>query len=154
MTLKGVIDYDLVDYQKCSMFLAFPYCTFKCGSDYCQNSALALSPNIEVSIDTLLNIYFGNPLTHAIVMGGLEPIDSFADLHAFIEAFRAKTNDDIVIFTGYNEDEIQEQLLILQQYKNIIVKFGRYIPNEEPHFDAILGIDLASSNQYAKRIGA
>jgi hypothetical protein len=33
---------------------------------------------------------------------------------------------------------------------NIIVKFGRYRPNQEPHFDKVLGVELASDNQYAK----
>jgi len=33
---------------------------------------------------------------------------------------------------------------------NIIVKFGRYRPNQEKHYDKILGVFLASDNQYAK----
>ena len=37
-------------------------------------------------------------------------------------------------------------------YSNIIIKFGRFIPNREPHFDEVLGVNLASNNQYAKRI--
>ena len=40
----------------------------------------------------------------------------------------------------------------LKSYKNIIIKFGRFIPNDKPHRDTILGVNLASSNQYAKKI--
>ena len=40
----------------------------------------------------------------------------------------------------------------LKELKNVIIKFGRYIPGQEKVFDEILGIYLASSNQYAKHI--
>ena len=35
---------------------------------------------------------------------------------------------------------------------NIIIKFGRFVPMQQPHFDPILGVNLASDNQYAKQI--
>ena len=35
---------------------------------------------------------------------------------------------------------------------NIIVKFGRYFKGDKPHYDEVLGIKLASNNQYGKRI--
>ena len=35
---------------------------------------------------------------------------------------------------------------------NIIIKYGRFIPHQEKHFDEILGVYLASDNQYGKRI--
>lgn len=38
------------------------------------------------------------------------------------------------------------------KWKNIIVKFGRFIPNQHPHYDEVLGINLASDNQYAEKI--
>ena len=37
-------------------------------------------------------------------------------------------------------------------FKNIIIKFGRYIPNQQAHYDDILGVNLASNNQYAIKI--
>ena len=55
MLLKGIIDEDFVNYKKCSMTLMFPYCTFKCGEDICQNSALAKAPIIEVSIESIID---------------------------------------------------------------------------------------------------
>jgi len=63
------------------------------------------------------------------------------------------SNDDIVLYTGYNEDEICDKIHLLSQYRNIIVKFGRFIPNQEKHYDEILGVELASPNQYAKILG-
>ena len=48
--------------------------------------------------------------------------------------------------------EIKEYIDKLKAFPNIIVKFGRYIPNHEKHFDEVLGIYLASDNQYAERI--
>ena len=152
MKIKGLITEDFVNYKKASMTIIFPYCTFKCGKDYCQNSSLAKTPIIEISIDDLVNRYINNPITEAVVMQGLEPFDSWNDLKKFVQKLREYNNDDIVIYTGYNKDEVIEYVKELSVYPNIIVKFGRYIPNQEKHYDDVLGVYLASNNQYAERI--
>ena len=152
MKIKGLITEDFVNYKKASMTIIFPYCTFKCGEDYCQNSPLTKSPIIEISIDDLVNRYNNNPITEAVVMQGLEPFDSWSDLKEFVKKLREYNNDDIVIYTGYNKDEVIEYVKELSVYPNIIVKFGRYIPNQEKHYDDVLGVYLASNNQYAERI--
>ena len=152
MKIKGLITEDFVNYKKASMTIIFPYCTFKCGKDYCQNSSLAKSPIIEISIDDLVNRYINNPITEAVVMQGLEPFDSWSDLKEFVKKLREYNNDDIVIYTGYNKDEVIKYIKELSVYPNIIVKFGRYIPNQEKHYDDVLGVYLASNNQYAERI--
>jgi len=46
-----------------------------------------------------------------------------------------------------------DKIALLSRYKNVIVKFGRFIPNQEKHYDEILGVELASPNQYAKILG-
>ena len=152
MKIKGLITEDFVNYKKASMTIIFPYCTFKCGEDYCQNSPLTKSPIIEISINDLVNRYNNNPITEAVVMQGLEPFDSWSDLKEFVKKLREYNNDDIVIYTGYNKDEVIEYVKELSIYPNIIVKFGRYIPNQEKHYDDVLGVYLASNNQYAERI--
>ena len=85
-------------------------------------------------------------------MDGLEWFDQFVDLLECIEAFRKKTNDDIIVYTGYDKEEITEHLMTLKKYKNIIVKFGRYVGGQQAHFDPVLGVELASDNQYAENI--
>lgn len=149
-----MVDEDFVNYKKPSMFISFPSCTFKCeaecGVRCCQNSALAQAPNIDVNVNKLIERYVKNPITQAVVCGGLEPIDSWDDLQCFILNFRYWSDDDIVIYTGYTEEEIQDKLEWLQWYGSIIVKFGRYIPGQQPHYDSILGVKLASDNQHAK----
>lgn len=156
MILKGIIEEDFINYKKPSMFLAFPHCTFKCekecGIHCCQNSELAAREGIEVSYDEIVERYIDNNITQSLVFGGLEPFDSFDEMVCLIERVREKTQDDIVIYTGYNEDEVADKLDVLRKYKNIIVKFGRYRPNDTKKYDEVLGINLASSNQYAKKI--
>ena len=152
MKIKGLITEDFVNYKKASMTIIFPYCTFKCGKDYCQNSSLAKTPIIEISIDDLVNRYINNPITEAVVMQGLEPFDSWNDLKEFVQKLREYNNDDIVIYTGYNKDEVSKYIEELSVYPNIIIKFGRYIPNQEKHYDDVLGVHLISNNQYAERI--
>ena len=152
MKIKGLITEDFVNYKKASMTIIFPYCTFKCGKDYCQNSSLAKTPIIEISIDDLVNRYINNPITEAVVMQGLEPFDSWNDLKEFVQKLREHNNDDIVIYTGYNKDEVSKYIKELSVYPNIIIKFGRYIPNQDGHYDDVLGVYLISNNQYAERI--
>ena len=156
MIIKQLLDEDFVNYKKPSMFIGFPYCTFKCDKEYgkqvCQNSALANSQGIEISIASLIDRYINNPITEAIVCGGLEPFDTYQDLISFVTELRKQTDDDVVIYTGYYKDEIQKQVKELSQFKNIIIKFGRFIPDQEKHYDEVLGIYLASDNQYAEKI--
>ena len=138
------------------MFIVFPSCTFKCekerGECICQNSNLVKLPSKNIGIKTIVNQYINNPITKAIVCGGLEPFDSWEDLQTLISYFRVRTTDDIVIYTGYNKEELLDKIPFLKSAKNIVVKFGRYIPNQTPHYDSILGVNLASDNQYAERI--
>ena len=156
MKIKNIIDEDFINYKKPSMFIAFPYCTFKCdrecGKPICQNSDLAYAPNIEIEIGIIIQRYLNNPITSALVLGGLEPFDSFGDMVSLIYQFRLECDDDIIIYTGYVEDEIFTQVNMLKEFGNIIIKFGRYIPDNNKHYDEILGIELASDNQYARRI--
>lgn len=156
MFVKNIIEEDFCNYSKPSMFIIFPSCSFKCdkeaGCTICQNSALAEEPNIEIPVHKIIHRYENNNISKAIVCGGLEPFDSWEDLRQLIVELRMITNDDIVIYTGYNKEEILEQLIFLNQFANIIVKFGRYVPNGKSRFDEILGVELASDNQYAERI--
>ena len=170
MKVKGIVFEDFVNYKKPSMYVIFPYCSFKCdhecGRPVCQNSALALEPVIEIDKDELIEDYIANPITDAIVLAGLEPFDSPLDLVPFIDTLRRQHHcmDDIVIYTGYTEEELQsgnyghgipsmqkQYYESVCSYENIIIKFGRYKPNEESHFDKVLGVKLASPNQYARK---
>ena len=159
MQIKGLKDEDFVNYKVPSMFIIFPDCSFKCdkenGCNLCQNSHLAQEPVIEMPSGTILHRYIYNDISQAIVCGGLEPFDSDQELLDFIEKARDYfyIQDDIVIYTGYTEEELQDRFTFQQiiQFPNIVIKFGRFRPNEEAHFDEVLGIKLASKNQYAKR---
>lgn len=156
MKIKGITDEDFVNYKKPSMFIAFPHCTFKCekecGERCCQNSALAASETVEMPCREIVDRYLSNPITSAVVCGGLEPFDDFPDLYNLVWELRRRSNDDVVVYTGYRREEITEQIQTLSGEKNIVVKFGRYIPGQEPHIDPVLGVALASDNQYAERI--
>ena len=155
--IRGLVDEDFVNYKKPAMFIAFPYCTFKCdkecGYSVCQNSSLIENTNI-INIDEqiIIDRYIKNPITHSIVISGLEPFDSFNELVILIKSFREKTLDDIVIYSGYNKEEITSYIEELKQFKNIVIKFGRFIPNQEKHYDEVLQVTLASPNQYGEKI--
>lgn len=170
MKIKGLIDEDWINYKRPSMYIIFPSCSFKCdkenGVNLCQNAGLVKEADIEITKEELIERYLKNSLTNALVLGGLEPFDSDFDLLPFIDCLRRKyeCDDTVVIYTGYTEKELEageygangtkeskkQAWEMLKQYGNIIVKFGRYRPNEELHFDDVLGVYLSSQNQYAK----
>ena len=137
MIIKGIQEEDFINYKKPSMFISFSSCTWKCekecGKKVCQNGTLATTPNIDIGIKTIVNKYINNPITKSIVCGGLEPFDTFDDLLQLIAYLRVSTNDDIVIYTGYYKEEIADKIPLLSKYKNIVIKYGRYIPNQEKH---------------------
>lgn len=172
MKLIFLVDEDFVNYKLPAMFLGFPHCTCKCDKEYgkviCQNNPLLNNPTINLSKEALCERYLDNPITSAIVIGGLEPFEDELDLISFVDCLRNRynCNDPVVIYTGYTEQELKDgwrdgrdpeinavyasQWESLIRYNNIVVKFGRYIPDMDSKFDEVLGVTLASSNQYAK----
>ena len=160
MVVKGINYEDFLQYKKVSTFIICPFCDFKCdieaGEQICQNSSLAKASTFDVETETLIKNYLDNPISKSIVFGGLEPLTdkTFIEILNFIDLLRNRYNchDDIVIYTGYYKEEVMDKIEELKKYDNIIVKFGRFIPNQESHYDEILGIALASENQYAEKI--
>lgn len=156
MKIKNLIDEDFVNFKLPSMLIATSKCNFKCdkecGEQICQNSALANSPTFNISDEKIIKRYLNNDITEAICIAGLEPFDTFEEVFNFIKKFRTLSNDTIVIYTGYYPSEIKKELQSLYQFSNIIIKFGRFIPNSKKRHDSILGITLASDNQFAETI--
>lgn len=156
MRIIDIVELDVSNYKEASMFIITCKCSFKCdienGTKLCQNSHLANSPVLDMDDDKIVERYLKNPITKAIVFGGLEPIDQLDELISLISKFREKTDDDIVIYTGYTEEELKNIIDKFTCFKNIIIKYGRFRPNQKRHFDELLGIDLISDNQYAKKI--
>ena len=159
MKLKGFVEEDFVQYKKPSMFLGTTRCNWKCCTelglctDICQNSPLASSNTIVVDDADIYKRFIENPITKAVVIGGLEPMLDIDDVVHLVSTFRENGCDcDFVVYTGYYKDEVEEQLKMLSKFDNIIVKFGRYIPNKNSVYDSVLGVKLASDNQYAERL--
>jgi organic radical activating enzyme len=156
MKVINVVWEDFCNYKRVSTFVIFPKCSFKCekdcGKKCCQNSALANSPTVEVSAEYIVDRYMSHLLPSALVCGGMEPFDSWEDLCELVKEFRSRTDDVIVIYSGYYKNEVREKLDYLKQYKNIIVKFGRFKPDSKHIYCDLLGVELASDNQYARQI--
>lgn len=161
MRVKTVVDEDFTNYKKPSMFIGTISCGGKCCIEagiplsVCQNDGWRSGAPIVLSNRELCQRYLNNPLTKAIVFGGLEPFEQFKELERFIFTLRRVfgCDDDVVIYTGYNPEELSYELNVLSGYcNNIIVKFGRFVPNSQHRFDEVLGVELASDNQYAVKI--
>lgn len=158
MKLKGIIDYDCTNYKEPVLTLEFPFCDFKCdklnGCQICQNNSLVKEPTIEISLKTIWELYKQNPLTKGFCLQGLEPLDSIDDVLNFIKYIRGNNfcNDPIIIYTGYNKEEVTKFIYQITDFDNIIIKWGRFIKGQNLHYDRILGVNLASDNQYAEKI--
>lgn len=156
--VKGIIWQDLVNYKKISTTIMFPTCSFKCdkenGVQLCQNKGLAAAPSQIVDVNDIIDRHMQNPLTQAIVLQGLEPLDDLFGVYTVAAVLKEKNcKDDLVIYTGYNKDEINPahlQNIAFFLPGHLIIKWGRYIPNQSPHYDQVLGVNLASDNQYGE----
>lgn len=154
----NIVDECFQDYVKTSMLVSFPECSGKCwkelglAPEVCHNYFYYNMIGQMYDTEEIVKRYMKNNITSAIILGGLEPLDSFDDLISLVTEFRKQCDDDIVIYTGYNEEEVIHHVTTLKPFTNIIMKFGRYIPNRETKYDEILGVYLPSDNQYAKRI--
>lgn len=156
--LLGIIDEDFINYKLPTMSLMFPYCSMKCnkeaGREVCHNTSLRDSKILQVPYKDLCERYLSNPISKAICCYGMEPFDSKIELFNFINILRKdyNCNDTIIIYTGYTEEECQKFIEFIKSFGNVIIKFGRFVPNSEKRYEELLGIELASSNQYAKLI--
>lgn len=159
MLIKGFVEEDFIQYKLPQLFIGTCFCDWKCCKEakcdlsLCQNQELAQINPIEVPNQVLLERYLNNPITKAITIGGLEPFKQFEEVYELIKFFRENgVKDDFVIYTGYYENEIKEEIKKLKKLKNIVIKFGRFIPFQEKKYDKVLGITLSQKNQYGKRI--
>lgn len=155
MRVLEIKDEDCINFKNISMFVATPFCSGKCYKELgldcsiCQNDKLRNSEIICLDDEEIIKRYMQNDLTTAIVFGGLEPLDSFCELFEFLKKFRKHCDDTVVIYTGYKENEIEDKKEKLKQIGNVILKVGRFIPNDSKVFDQNLGVYLASKNQYS-----
>ena len=153
MRVRDVKYEDFVNYRKPSMFISTASCTFKCFSglreNLCQNLPLLRCPVVEIDDSVLVGRYVSNPFTSAVVVGGLEPFDQFGELFSFARTLRKSCDDDLVVYTGYDEHEVSGMASILAQLGHVIVKYGRFVEGRQPRFDPVLGVVLSSDNQHA-----
>ena len=133
-------------------------CTFKCDKEsncqVCHNYALSKNTPKVFYIKDLINDYLSQDLSKSVTFQGLEPLDTLKQHLWFIYHFRKISSDPIYLWTGYNEEECEDLIYLIKKMKweNIIIKFGRFIPNRPHKYDEVLGVELSSDNQYARRI--
>lgn len=74
--------------------------------------------------DLLVDKYVKNDSTNYIVITGDEPLDSFESITSFLYYLRCIwfCYDNVVVYTGYREDEIQDKLVVFSGFNNVTVK--------------------------------
>ena len=159
MRVKGIVMEDFVNYKRPSMFINTCFCDFKCCTEQdldrgvCQNAPLAQANIQEIPDETILRRFQENPITKAVVIGGMEPFLQTDELVTLLKTFRtAGEMAPFIVYTGYYPEEIPERLDRIAPYGNLIVKFGRYNPRLKDRYDEVLGVRLASENQFARVI--
>ncbi len=160
MIVRTIVDEDFVQYKEPCMYIATAFCNGKCCKEagiplsVCLNDAWRGTATIAMVDEGIIERYLSNSITTTICFAGLEPFEQFDQVYNFIEKLRKdyNCNDTVLIYTGYNKEEIAERIEKLKDFDNIIIKFGRFVPDNPGRFDDVLGVHLASDNQYAERI--
>lgn len=160
MIIRTIVDEDFVQYKEPCMYIATAFCNGKCCKEagiplsVCLNDAWRGTATIAMADEGIIERYLSNSITTTICFAGLEPFEQFDQVYNFIEKLRKdyNCNDTVLIYTGYNKEEISERIEKLKDFDNIIIKFGRFVPDNPGRFDDVLGVHLASDNQYAERI--
>ena len=160
MIVRTIVDEDFVQYKEPCMYIATAFCNGKCCKEagiplsVCLNDAWRGTATIAMVDEGIIERYLSNSITTTICFAGLEPFEQFDQVYNFIEKLRKDYNcdDTVLIYTGYNKEEIAEHIEKLKDFDNIIIKFGRFVPDNPGKFDDVLGVRLASDNQYAERI--
>ena len=149
---------DFINYKEvCFNIASGISCTFKCnkecGQSICQNQQICGEAIHTLSINSIIEQFNSQSIATSICFQGLEPLDNLKQLLWFVYKFRKTNNNTIIIWTGYSEEECEDLVYLIQKkmrWKNIIIKYGRFRPNQNKHYDELLGVYLASDNQYAK----
>jgi len=161
LTMLDLKDQDFVNYKEAN-FVVYSgiTCTFKCEKEagipgLCQNCSLAKAPKIDYSIEKCIKRFDDQFISKVITFQGLEPLDNLKQLLWFIYKFRQNHDNLIIIWTGYTKEECKDLIYLIKEkmkWSNIIMKYGRYVPGQESHYDELLGIKLANKEQYAEKI--
>lgn len=160
MRVKKLITERFQDYKVPSMYIGCVSCDGKCcleagvPIEVCINDQWRKCDAFLIDDRKTIEAYLNDPITAAVIFAGLEPFEQFDEVLEFTRILREEyhCDDDVVIYTGYNKAELTTQIKALSEYKNIVIKFGRYKPGIKSRFDPVLGVTLASENQYAEKI--
>ena len=151
--LKDIVEV-FQDYKKSALLLCTCYCDWKCCAEsgldqsLCQNSRIAKQREIKTPFASILKKVNAS-FTDAVIFGGLEPMMQVDEVIQCIEYLRLNgVKKDIIIYTGYYLEEIDSNILYRLSQNKVILKCGRFIPNRSSKYDPILGVVLASDNQY------
>lgn len=144
------------DYKKSALLLCTCFCDWKCCTELgrdksmCQNSTLKEVAIKKIPFSEIFDMVTRNTVIDAVIFGGLEPFIQINQVIQCIEYLRERgMTKDILIYTGYYIEEIDEAIIERLKESDVILKCGRYIPDRPPKFDDILGVTLASDNQYS-----
>ena len=146
------------DYKKSALLFSCCFCDWKCCKEagipisVCQNQSICSQRTITLSFESVLRMV-NNSITDAIIFGGLEPFEQIDEVVRCIEYLRFNfVSKPVIIYTGFYPEEINENTLDRLSLSHVILKCGRYIPNLPPVYDEVLGITLASNNQYGVQL--
>ena len=88
MRVKGIIEEDFTNFKLPAMFINTSFCDFKCctesnlGIEVCQNAPLAQAPSKDIPNSVIYQHFANNPITKAVVIGGMEPFLQIDEVRA------------------------------------------------------------------------
>lgn len=108
--------------------------------------------------DVINEVLNGNRMS-AFVFAGDEPYEQIDSIISFVKDLREyhHSDTDVVIYTDHYPIEscVVEGTDKLSEYKNIYIKWGRQLDEDEECtdvFDEVLGVRLPSDNQFGEKV--
>lgn len=149
MLIKGIVHNVLNDAPFIGALVVAPYCHKGCKG--CQNEHLKSEPNYNINVKDIIYLVKENILNEGVILGGLEwtyTPDAMAELInvSLDEGLK------VMLYTYMTEDEFKNKFPSLYKLP-IWVKFGEYDYNKGTNNRRDFGINLATSNQYIRKLG-
>ena len=109
-------------------------------------------PIYEEDSKNLLDRVQSNPFVTGVVLGGFEWVEQYEELLALLDEIRARSLE-VILYTHYTLDEVQERYPELLNYKRLYLKCGEYDRAKLSSTHISYGVPLASTNQQIYKVG-
>jgi len=134
-------------------FVGALICAVSCpiGCKGCFNQTLKGEPNKCSYIPDLLDQVQENPFNDGIILAGLEWSQQPRELVAILKEAKNR-NLPVIVYTGYNIDTFVKRVPRIEEFPDVLIKYGAYNEKQLVLDHVEHGVRLASANQHIQSV--